>query len=379
MREPTELTESADTVRKGGHQFFMLKEMLEVPNVLRDSARGRILPDEGTAKLGGLEGHEDMLRSLELLTIVGCGSAYHAGMVGKLLIEEYAGIPVEVELGSEYRYRRIIARPNAAVLAISQSGETADTLAPLREAKRLGLATMGIVNVVGSTIAREAGIGIYNHAGPEVGVASTKAFVSQLEVLTLFALYLGRLRGMPQEDGAILARELMLLPEKAQQILDNRQEIKQLAEQYLGYDDFLYIGRKYNFATAYEGALKLKEVSYVHAEGYGAGEMKHGPIALIDDIFPTIAIAPKDSVYSKMCSNIQEIRARGGPLLMIATEGSTEPKELADEVFYIPPTLEPLTPILANIPLQLFAYYMGVLRGFNVDRPRNLAKSVTVE
>jgi len=378
-RAPETIDMSVEQVQKGGHPHYMLKEILEIPSVLENSARGRILMKDGVAKLGGLSDMERELRDIERLIIVGCGSAYYAGLVGKLLIEDYACIPVSVELGSEFRHRAVISPDRAAVLAISQSGETADTLVSIREAKRQGLLTFAIVNVVGSTIARETSAGVYNHAGPEIGVASTKAFVSQLEVLALLALYLGRMRGLTQARGAELAMELLRLPEKARSIVAERHKIKLLAEEYLGYDDFLYVGRSYNLPTAYEGALKLKEVSYVHAEGYGAGEMKHGPIAMIDDIFPTVAIMPTDSVYDKMRSNVEEIRARDGRVLAVATEGNTDIEKLVDDVMYIPDTKECLTPILANIPLQLFAYYTGVLRGFNVDRPRNLAKSVTVE
>jgi glucosamine--fructose-6-phosphate aminotransferase (isomerizing) len=378
-RAPEFLDLPLDVVERGGHPHFMLKEIMEIPDVLENSARGRTLLKEGSAKFGGLEDHLPYLRSIERIVIVGCGSAYYAGLVGKLLIEDHAGIPVQVELGSEYRHRPHIGQGTTVLLAISQSGETADTLACIREAKRAGVGTIGIVNVVGSTIARETDMGIYNHAGPELGVASTKAFVSQLEVLALFAIFLGRLRGLSEARGAEIVHEIMRLPEKVRTILSRRDKIQHLAEEYLGYDDFLYIGRSYNLSTAYEGALKLKEVSYVHAEGYGAGEMKHGPIAMIDEIFPSVAIMPSDSVYEKMRSNVQEIKARNGRILAVATEGNTEIETLADDVIFIPDTKEALVPILANIPLQLFAYYTGVLRGFNVDRPRNLAKSVTVE
>jgi len=378
-REPERVEMSVEEVQKGGQPHYMLKEILEIPTVLENSARGRLVLKDGNARLGGLADKLDMLRTLKRIVIVGCGSAYYAGLIGRQLIEDYAGIPVSVELGSEFRHRSMIAPENTALVAITQSGETADTLASIREAKRLGMPTLGIVNVVGSTIARETDAGIFNHAGPEIGVASTKAFLSQLEVLAIFALYLGRARGLSEARGAELAHEIKALPEKVRSILANRHRIKLLAEEYLGYDDFLYIGRSYNLPTAYEGALKLKEVSYVHAEGYGAGEMKHGPIAMIDDIFPTVAIMPKDSVYEKMRSNVEEVRARDGRVIAITTEGNTELEALADDVLYIPDTKECLSPILANVPLQLFAYYTGVLRGFNVDRPRNLAKSVTVE
>ncbi len=370
---------NVEDVKKGGYAHYMLKEIMEIPTVLENSALGRIQLEEGDAKLGGLSEFEEELRSIERLIIVGCGSAYYAGKVGKLLIEELAGIPVEVEIASEFRYRPIVANKNTAVLAISQSGETADTLASIREARRKGLLALAVVNVVGSSIARETHAGVYNHAGPEISVASTKAFISQLEILILLAVHLGRMRALTRAQGAAVLRELQALPNKVREILDRRGEIEALAGEYLGYDDFMYIGRKYNFATAYEGALKLKEVSYVHAEGYGAGEIKHGPIAMIDDAFPTVAIMPSDSVYEKMRSNVTEIRARSGRVLAIATEGNESVRELVDDVFYIPHTREELTPVLANIPLQLFAYYQSVLRGYDVDRPRNLAKSVTVE
>lgn len=370
---------NVEEVQKNGFPDFMLKEIAEVPEVLKNSMRGRVMREQGTTQLGGLSEYFRDLRTIERIVIVGCGSAYYAGMVGKLLIEEYAHVPVEIELASEFRYRSMIASPHTAVLAISQSGETADTLASVREAKHQGLLTLGIVNVVGSTIARETDAGIYNHAGPEIGVASTKAFLSQLEVLVLLAVYLGRARGLSRGRGAELLAELEELPAKVAHILARKEEIRQLAEDYLGYDDFLYIGRKYNLPTAYEGALKLKEVSYVHAEGCGAGEMKHGPIAMIDEWFPVVAIAPSDSVYHKMRSSIAEIKARNGRVLAIATQGNKSIKEVTDDVFFVPETKESLTPLLMNIPLQLFAYYQGVLRGYNVDKPRNLAKSVTVE
>ncbi len=378
-REPEIVDMQVEDADKNGHPHYMLKEILEVPSVLENGTRGRILMKEGNAKLGGLVDREDVLRDVERLIIVGCGSAYYAGMVGKLLVEDIVGIPAHVELASEFRHRSMLADENTAVLAISQSGETADTLAAIREAKRRGLTTVGIVNVVGSSIARETDVGIYNHAGPEMSVASTKGFLSQLELLVLFALYMGRMRSLTQAQGAELAMELLRLPEKVRMILSERHKLKLLAEEYLGYDDFLFIGRAYNLPTAFEGALKLKEVSYVHAEGYGAGEMKHGPIAMIDDIFPTVGIMPLDSTYSKMRSSIEEIRARDGKVIIVTTDGNTGVERLADDVVYIPETKECLTPILANVPLQLFAYYMGVLRGVNVDRPRNLAKSVTVE
>ncbi len=376
---PETIEWDVEQVEKQGYPHFMLKEIMEVPEVLINSARGRIFAETGTIALGGLADHADRLRELTRIVIVGCGSAYYAGLVGKLLIEEYANIPVEVEIASEFRYRKLIRNGDTAVLAISQSGETADTLASIREAKRNGYLTLGIVNVVGSTIARETDAGVYNHAGPEIGVASTKAFVSQLEVLAEVALYLGNMRGLSPALARELCIELRALPEKVRSVLARQKEVEAAARTFASYEDFLYIGRKYNYGTAYEGALKLKEVSYLHAEGYGAGEMKHGPIAVIDTNFPTVALMPRDSVYEKMRSNVEEIRARRGPVLAIATEGDTEAESLADHVLYIPECHEALTPVVATVVLQLFAYHMGVARGYDVDRPRNLAKSVTVE
>jgi glucosamine--fructose-6-phosphate aminotransferase (isomerizing) len=353
--------------------------MMEEPDVVRNTTRGRLILDDGLAKLGGLERVADRLRDVKRLLIVGCGTAAYAGYVGEYMIEEFAGIPVEVEIGSEFRYRKPLIDEHTAVLAISQSGETADTLEAIREGKRKGALTLGIINTVGSTIARETDAGVYNHAGPEIGVASTKAFISQLTALALLTLVLGRERDMSLSTGREIVEALHALPEKLQEILDNADKIKVIAEKYKDARDFLYIGRKYNYPVAFEGALKLKEISYVHAEGCGAGEMKHGPLAMIDPNFPTIAIAPSDSVYEKTISNIQEIKARKGPVIAIATEGNNDIKRLADDVIYIPKTLEMLIPILAVVPLQLFAYYFATAKGLDVDRPRNLAKSVTVE
>jgi len=340
---------------------------------------GRLIKKEGLAKLGGLENIENKLREIERLIIVGCGSAYLAGLVGEYMFEEYAGIPTEVELASEFRYRKPIFNKNTALLCISQSGETADTLAALQEAKRKGVLTLGIVNSVGSSIARETDVGVYNHIGPEIGVASTKAFTSQLCVLALFALFLGRQRQMSLVMGQRIAKELERLPILIDKALQQAPEIKKMAKKYHQFKNFLFLGRKYNYPIALEGALKLKEISYIHAEGYGAGEMKHGPIALIDKNFPTIGIAPSDSVYEKIISNLEEIKARKGLILAIATEGNSQIKKITPNIIYIPKTLEMLTPILSIIPLQLFAYYCAVFNGRDVDKPRNLAKSVTVE
>lgn len=378
-REAQKLSWTAEDVQRGGYDHFMMKEIMEGPEVIENTIRGRLVADKGLAKLGGLESVADKLREMERIIIVGCGTAYYAGLVGEYMLEEHAGIPVEVELGSEFRYRKPVLNDKTILLAISQSGETADTLEAIREGKRHGALTLGIVNTVGSTIARETDAGVYNHAGPEIGVASTKAFISQMTALALLTMFLGRQRGMSVSDGTEIAHALEELPKKIQAVLRNRDAIKKLAKKYEHARDFLYIGRKYNYPIAFEGALKLKELSYVHAEGCGAGEMKHGPLAMIDEKFPTLAIAPSDPVYEKMMSNMQEIKARKGPVIALATEGNTEIAKFANDVLYIPETIEMLTPILAIVPLQLFAYYFALEKGYNVDRPRNLAKSVTVE
>ncbi|MFA6027882.1 MAG: glutamine--fructose-6-phosphate transaminase (isomerizing) [Patescibacteria group bacterium] len=364
---------------KQGHPHFMFKEIMEQPHVVQDAMRGRLITEEGLSRLGGFMEQEERLRKVKRIVIVACGTAYYAGLVGEYMIEEYAGIPTEVDFASEFRYKKPVINGDTAVIIISQSGETADTLAALRESKRKGALVLGIVNVVGSTIAREVDAGAYSHAGPEIGVASTKAFMSQLTVLVLVAMYLGRQRGMSLVTGKRIGEELKLIPDKIKKILKQNDDIKKLAKKYYKYKDFLYLGRKYNYAIAYEGALKLKEISYIHSEGFGSGEMKHGPIALIDENFPTLMIVPQDSVYEKNMSNLQEVKARGGKIIAIATEGDKEIKKLVDDVIYIPKTLEMLTPMLTVIPLQLFAYHCAVLLKRNVDQPRNLAKSVTVE
>jgi glucosamine--fructose-6-phosphate aminotransferase (isomerizing) len=378
-KERHEIEWSLEQAQKGGHPHFMLKEILEEPEAIENSIRGRLIPEEGRAKLGGLDGVLERLKSVKRILISACGTAYYAGRVGEYMLEEYAGIPTEVDFASEFRYRKPVFREGDVFLAISQSGETADTLAALREAKEKGILTLGIVNVVGSTIARETDAGVYQHIGPEIGVASTKAFTSQLAILTLLTLLLGRQRDMSLVMGGRIVQELKKIPELMRHILNKSEDIRALAAKYQRYDNFLYLGRKYNLPVAYEGALKLKEISYVHAEGCGAGEMKHGPIAMIDENFPSVFIAPQDSVYEKMISNMEEIKARRGPIIAIATEGDEKIRELADDVIYIPKTLEMLTPLLSVVPLQLFAYHFGVLRGHDVDKPRNLAKSVTVE
>jgi len=378
-KELVEIDWDVEEAQKGGYPHFMLKEIMEQPESLIDSQRGRTLPEEGNVKLGGLEDVKNELRKLKRIIIVACGTACHAGLVGEYMLEEYASIPVEVEYASEFRYRKPVIDKNTAILAISQSGETADTLAAVREGKEKGVLTLGIVNTVGSTIARETDAGVYNHCGPEIGVASTKAFTSQLEILALITVLLGRQREMSFVMGKRIVQEIIKLPSLVKKVLKNQNQIKNIAKKYKDYSNFLFIGRKYNFPIALEGALKLKEISYIHSEGYGAGEMKHGPIALIDENFPTVAIAPKDSVYEKMVSNIEEIKARKGPLIVITTEGNEKIKKIANETIFIPKTLEMLTPILSVIPLQLFAYYVGTMKGYDVDKPRNLAKSVTVE
>lgn len=380
IREPERIEWDAEEAKKSGYKHFMMKEIMEGPEVLRNSSRGRVIPLKGLAKLGGIEKYAKELAEAERITIVGCGSAYYTGLVAEYMLEKFTKIPVEVELASEFRYRSPVIGKNHVVIAVTQSGETADTLAAIREAKRLGALTLGIVNVVGSTIARETDAGIYNHAGPEAGVASTKAFLSQLLVFSLLTLYLGRLRGgISRDEGITIAHAIEVLPEQLSEMLQKRASLQAIATKYAHARDFLFVGRHSHMPLAYEGALKLKEVSYIHAEGYGAGEMKHGPIAMIDENFPTVALMPKDAVYEKMVSNIEEIRARRGPVVIVTTTDAPSLAHLTDDVIVIPRTHELLQPILSAVPLQLFAYYMGVGKGYNVDRPRNLAKAVTVE
>ncbi len=364
---------------KGGYEHYMLKEIMEQPEVIKNSIRGRILLSEGDVRLGGLEEVKDRLREIERIIIIACGTARYAGMVGEYMIEEYAGIPVEVEYASEFRYRKPLIDSKTAVPAVSQSGETADTIAAIKEAKKKGALTLGIVNAVGSTIARDTDAGVYNHAGPEIAVASTKAFTSQITVLALITVMLGRQRGMSEVMGERILSELSKLPDLVTKVLKDKEKIQKLAKKYKDYEHFMYLGRKYCFPLAEEGALKLKEISYIHAEGYASGEMKHGPIALIDPDFPTFAIIPKDSVFEKGVSNLMEIKARCGKIIAITTEGATELTGIADDIIFVPKTLEILTPLLAVAPLQLFAYYVAVEKGLDVDKPRNLAKSVTVE
>ena len=367
------------TIERGGYEHFMLKEICEQPESLANTLRGHLLEDEGTARVAGLNMTDDELVSIERIIITACGTSWHSGLIGEYMLEELARVPVEVEYASEFRYRNPVVNDRTLVIGISQSGETADTLAAIREAKRRGARTIGLVNVVGSTIAREVDGGIYLHAGPEVGVASTKAFTSQVAALALLTLRLGRLRNLSILQGRQFIQALRALPEQIEQILAKSDEVKVLAERFFTGNNALYLGRGVNFPVALEGALKLKEISYIHAEGYPAAEMKHGPIALIDENMPVVFIAPRDAVHSKIVSNIEEVKARGGKVLAICSEGDSEIERLADATFTIPQTLDLLTPILTIVPLQLLSYYVAVRRGCNVDQPRNLAKSVTVE
>jgi glucosamine--fructose-6-phosphate aminotransferase (isomerizing) len=378
-KQVEELTWDLEQIEKAGYKHFMLKEIHEQPESVRNAMRGRLLLDVGTAKLGGLNLDEDELRDIRRIVITACGTSYYAGLIGEYLLEEHARIPVEVEYASEFRYRNPILEEGTLVIAISQSGETADTLAAMREARRRGATVLGIVNVVGSTVAREAGRGVYIHAGPEIGVASTKAFTSQVTVLALLTMHLGRLRDMSQETGRAMAKELELIPAKIERILSAGPAIHEIAAQLVHHNNFLYLGRGVNYPVALEGALKLKEISYVHAEGYPAAEMKHGPIALIDANMPVVFLCTKDGGREKVMSNMQEVKARHGKIVAIATEGDAEVHALADFVIPVPQTIDAFPPLLSVIPLQLLAYSMATLRGCDVDMPRNRAKSVTVE
>jgi glucosamine--fructose-6-phosphate aminotransferase (isomerizing) len=341
--------------------------------------RGRLLPEEGTSKLGGLNMTDEELLRFDNILITACGTSWHSALIGEHMLESLARVPVEVEYASELRYRNPIVTDKTLCIVISQSGETADTLAAMREAKSRGARTYGIVNVVGSTIARESDGGIYVHAGPEIGVASTKAFTSQIIALLLFTLKLARLRNLSMVDGKAIIEEMQALPVKIKNILDRAAEIEKIAEEFKNAQNFLYLGRGYSFPTALEGALKLKEISYIHAEGYPAAEMKHGPIALIDASMPVVFITPHDSVFDKVVSNVQEVKARGGRVIAITTRDEDALEGKVDYEIRIPETKDMLTPVLASVPLQLLAYYIAVKRGTNVDQPRNLAKSVTVE
>jgi glucosamine--fructose-6-phosphate aminotransferase (isomerizing) len=370
--------QAADVSREG-YDHFMLKEIFEQPESLRNAMRGRLNLDDATSHFGGLNLSPQQLRSVNRILLTACGTSWHAALVGEYLIEEFARIPVEVEYASELRYRNPPVDNSTLVFAITQSGETADTLAALREMKRQGHPTLAISNVVGSTIAKEADGGIYLYAGPEIGVASTKAFTSQCIVLTMLALYFGRLRHLSHAAGVRIIEELKTLPDVVADTLGCNDQVRRIAEKYHACANFLYLGRQYNFPTALEGALKLKEISYVHAEGYPAAEMKHGPIALVDEHTPSVFLIPHSSVYDKVMSNMEEIKARGGPVIAITCEGGSRAAELADDVILIPSVPDYLQPIVTSIPLQLLAYHIAVLRGCDVDKPRNLAKSVTVE
>ncbi len=366
-----------DAIGKGGHDHFMYKEILEQPASLRDATRGRLLEEEGIARLGGMADVD--LKGVRRIVITACGTSWHAGLIGARMIEEMARIPVAAEYASEFRYRNPVLDRGTLVLGISQSGETADTLAALREARRRGCRIMGIVNVVGSSIAAETDFGVYLHAGPEIGVASTKSFSSQVVALALFTLHLARQRNMSLPEGRTLVRAIAGLPALVEEALAVDAQVRALAERYRNAPNFLYLGRGYQFPVALEGALKLKEVSYIHAEGYPAAEMKHGPIALIDEEMPVVVLAPRDPVYEKTLSNIEEVRARGGRVIAVVNDRSSAVIDRVDDAIEVPSTLPALMPVLTAAPLQLLAYHVAVMRGCDVDQPRNLAKSVTVE
>lgn len=377
--EVHELEWELEAIEKGGYDHFMLKEIMEQPEAIENCLRGRIRLDENIIRLGGLADVIEKLQGARRILIAACGTSWHAGLVGEYLIESLAGIPVEVEYASEFRYRNPILTPEDVLLVISQSGETADTLAAVRLAKEKGAMTIGVCNAVGSTIARETDAGVYLHAGPEIGVASTKAFTAQVTVLTMLALRLGQGRTITPAEMSVYLRELAEIPERIREVLALNDMIKDLSRGYRYASNFMFMGRGYQFPVALEGALKLKEISYIHAEGYPAAEMKHGPIALIDEFMPVVMVANRDAIYEKVVSNIEEIRARKGSVIGITDEGNTDLTRLCEHVFYVPKTLDFLMPLLTVIPLQLLSYHIAVLRGCNVDQPRNLAKSVTVE
>ncbi|WP_442787153.1 glutamine--fructose-6-phosphate transaminase (isomerizing) [Flavobacterium suncheonense] len=375
-----QLQMNLEQIEKGGYDHFMLKEIYEQPSVIKDTYRGRLLANKGIIQMAGVEDNLEKFLNADRILIVACGTSWHAGLVAEYIFEEFARIPVEVEYASEFRYRNPIINENDVVIAISQSGETADTLAAIKLAKEKGAFVFGVCNVVGSSISRETHAGAYTHAGPEIGVASTKAFTTQITILTLISLRLAKAKGtMNNSDYQRYLLELELIPEKVEEALQTNEVAKNIATIYKDAPNCLYLGRGYNFPVALEGALKLKEISYIHAEGYPAAEMKHGPIALIDEHMPVVVIAPKQNHYDKVVSNIQEIKARSGKIIAVVTKGDVQVKELADHIIEIPDTAEALTPLLATIPLQLLSYHIAVMRGCNVDQPRNLAKSVTVE
>jgi len=379
LRHVHEVTWDLDAIEKGGFEHFMLKEIFEQPSSLRDVMRGRLLEEEGDARLGGIAMHQFQLGQVRRVVVTACGTSWHAGLVGEYMLEDFARIPVNVEYASEFRYRNPVLEEGTLLLAISQSGETADTLAALKEAEQRGMTTMGIVNAVGSSIARQTDFGMYLHAGPEIGVASTKAFTSQIVALALFTLYMGRRRHLSVLQGRELVQALQRLPEQVEEVLRLNDEIRALAEAYKEARNFLYLGRGYQFPVALEGALKLKEVSYIHAEGYPAAEMKHGPIALIDEDMPVVVLAPRDPVYPKVVSNIEEVKARHGRIIAVVSDDAPELAGKVDHMIRVPQTVPCLLPVLTTVPLQLLAYHMAVLKGADVDQPRNLAKSVTVE
>ncbi|AWI25328.1 glutamine--fructose-6-phosphate transaminase (isomerizing) [Flavobacterium pallidum] len=375
-----ELQLNLEQIEKDGYDHFMLKEIYEQPNVIRDTYRGRLLANEGIIKMAGVEDNLEKFLNAERILIVACGTSWHAGLVAEYILEEFTRIPVEVEYASEFRYRNPIINKSDVVIAISQSGETADTLAAIKLSKEKGAFVFGVCNVVGSSISRETHAGAYTHAGPEIGVASTKAFTTQITILTLIALRLAKAKGtLSHTDFHRYLQELEIIPEKVAEALLTNDKAKEIAARFKDAPNCLYLGRGYNFPVALEGALKLKEISYIHAEGYPAAEMKHGPIALIDELMPVIVIAPKQGHYDKVVSNIQEIKSRSGKIIAVVTKGDTQVRELADYVIEIPDTSDALSPLLTTIPLQLLSYHIAVMRNCNVDQPRNLAKSVTVE
>ncbi len=378
-KEAEDIDWDITSIEKMGYEHFMLKEIFEQPETIHDAFRGRAVRDSGLIRLDGLRLTDEEFGDIKRVIFIACGTSWHAGLIGEYLIEEYARIPVEVEYASEFRYRKPVLSRGDLIIVISQSGETADTLAALREAKSKGLKVLGITNVVGSTIARESDGGVYIHAGPEIGVASTKAFTSQVTVLILLTLLLARRRDMNTEEARVCVEQLHEIPSMIAKLLDSSAHIRSIAETYKDNHNFLYLGRGVNFPVALEGALKLKEISYIHAEGYPAAEMKHGPIALIDENMPVVFIAPRDIIYDKIISNMEEVKARGGRIIVIATEGDEGVRRYSDHVIYVPEVMKLFSPLLTVIPLQLLAYHIAVLRGCDVDQPRNLAKSVTVE
>ncbi len=375
-----ELQMNLEQIEKGGYDHFMLKEIYEQPNVIKDTYRGRLHANQGVIQMAGVEDNLEKFLNAQRILIIACGTSWHAGLVAEYIIEEFARIPVEVEYASEFRYRNPIINKGDVVIAISQSGETADSLAAIKLAKERGAFVFGVCNVVGSSISRETHAGAYTHAGPEIGVASTKAFTTQITVLTMIALRLAKAKGtLSNSDFHRYLQELELIPEKVKEALETNDKAKEIAAKFKDATNCLYLGRGYNFPVALEGALKLKEISYIHAEGYPAAEMKHGPIALIDEQMPVVVIAPKQGHYDKVVSNIQEIKSRSGKIIAVVTKGDVQVRDLADYVIEVPETSDALSPLLTTIPLQLLSYHIAVMRGCNVDQPRNLAKSVTVE